>query len=46
MKRQIIRFKGNAENYSVIIGKNILKILPKKIEILCLRSKENCSNYR
>ena len=40
MKVCEIRFKGNAENYSVIIGKNILKILPKKIEILCPKAKK------
>ena len=35
MKNQSINFKGNNHNYSIIIGKNSLKILPKRIKLIC-----------
>ena len=38
MKNQEIKFKR--ENYSIIIGKNIINILPKKIKILCPKTKK------
>ena len=34
MKNQEIKFKGNKINYSIIIGKNVLKVLPNKIKLL------------
>ncbi len=40
MKNQEIKFKKNNQSYSVIIGKNILKILPKKIKSLCPKTKK------
>ena len=40
MKNQEIKFKKNNQSYSVIIGKNILKILPKKIKLLCPKTKK------
>ena len=35
MKKQEINFKNKNHKYSIIIGENILKILPKKIKLLC-----------
>ena len=35
MKNQSINFKSNNHNYSIIIGKNSLKILPKRIKLIC-----------
>ncbi len=35
MKSQEIKFKSRNHNYSVIIGKNTLNILPKKIRLIC-----------
>ena len=40
MKNQEIKFKKNNQSYSVIIGKNILNILPKKIKSLCPKTKK------
>ena len=40
MKIQEIKFKGSTNNYSIIIGNNILYILPKKIKILCPKVKK------
>ena len=39
MKNQEIKFKGKNYNYSIIIGKNTLKVLPEKISLLCPKSK-------
>ena len=39
MKKQEIKFKNKGHNYSIIIGKNILNILPKKIKLLCPTAK-------
>ena len=39
MKNQEIKFKSNNYNYSIIIGKNSLKILPKKLKSLCPNAK-------
>ena len=39
MKNQSINFKNNNHNYSIIIGKNSLKVLPKKIKSICPRAK-------
>ena len=35
MRNQEIKFKGKSNNYSILIGKNTLNILPKKIKFLC-----------
>ncbi len=35
MKNQEIKFKSKYNNYSIIIGKNALNVLPKKIKLLC-----------
>ena len=39
MKNQSINFKNNNHNYSIIIGKNSLKNLPKKIKSVCPAAK-------
>ena len=39
MKNQEIKFKSKSHNYSIIIGKNSINILPKKIKSLCPKSK-------
>ena len=39
MKNQEIKFKGKNNNYSIVIGKNSIKILPKKIKILCPKAR-------
>ncbi len=40
MKVQEIKFKSRSSNYSIIIGKNTLGILPKKIKLLCPKTKK------
>ena len=40
MKNQEIKFKNKNHNYSIIIGKNSLNILPKKIRVLCPKTKK------
>ena len=40
MKAQEIKFKNLNKNYSILIGNNILKILPNKIRLLCPRTKK------
>ena len=40
MKAQEIKFKNLNKNYSILIGNNILKILPKKIKSLCPQTKK------
>ena len=40
MKTQIIKFKDHNKSYSIFIGYNILKILPKKIKSLCPKTKK------
>ena len=40
MKSQEIKFKNLDKNYSILIGNNILKILPKKIKLLCPKTKK------
>ena len=40
MKNQEIKFKSKNHNYSIIIGKNSINILPKKIKSLCPKSKK------
>ena len=35
MKNRQIKFKDKSNAYSVIIGKNLIKLLPKKIKSLC-----------
>ena len=39
MKNQEIKFKSKNHNYSIIIGRNSINILPKKIKLLCPKSK-------
>ena len=39
MKNQEIKFKSKNNNYSIIIGKNSLEVLPKKIKLLCPKAK-------
>ena len=39
MKRQEIKFKNENYNYSIIIGEGALGILPKKIKLLCSKTK-------
>ena len=39
MKIQEIKTKNLENNYSILIGENILKILPKKIKFLCPKTK-------
>ena len=39
MKNQEIKFKSE-NSYSVIIGENVINILPKKIKILCPKTKK------
>ena len=39
MKNQEIKFKGKNNSYSVIIGKSSISILPKKIKLLCPKTK-------
>ncbi len=40
MKAQEIKFKNLNKNYSILIGNNILKILPNKIKLLCPQTKK------
>ena len=39
MKNQEVKFKSKYHNYSIIIGKNSINILPKKVKSLCPKSK-------
>ena len=39
MKNQKIKFKDKNNNYSVIIGKNALNLLPGQIKLLCPKAK-------
>ena len=39
MQNQEIKFKSKNHNYSIIIGKNSINILPKKVKSLCPKSK-------
>ena len=39
MKNQEIKFKSKNHKYSIFIGKNTLDLLPKKIKILCPKTK-------
>ena len=40
MRAQEIRFKNLKNNYSIFIGNNILKSLPKKIKAVCPKTKK------
>ena len=40
MRNQEIRFNSQKQNYSILIGKNILNILPNKIKLLCPKTKK------
>ena len=39
MKNQEIKFKSKNHNYSIIIGRNSINILPEKVKSLCPKSK-------
>jgi len=39
MKNHEIKFKGKNNNYSIIIGKNTIQLLPKKIKLLCPKAR-------
>ena len=39
MKNQEIKFKDKSNSYSIIIGENTIRILPKKIKKLCPKSR-------
>ena len=40
MKNQEIKFKNSNYNYSILIGENVLRLLPKKINKLCPKTKK------
>ena len=40
MKTQVIKFKDLRKIYSVVIGQNVLRILPSKIKNLCPKTKK------
>jgi 3-dehydroquinate synthase len=40
MKNKEIKFKSLSSNYSILIGSNILGLLPKKIKLLCPKTKK------
>ena len=40
MKIQEIKYKNQNKSYSILIGKNILSILPKKLKSLCPKTKK------
>ena len=40
MKNQEIKFNGLKHNYSVFIGKNVIKLLPKKIKNICPKARK------
>ena len=40
MKIQEIKFYDKKDSYSIIIGKNILSVLPLKVRNLCPRAKK------
>ena len=40
MRVHQIKFKGKSENYSILIGENILNFLSKKIKFLCPKTKK------
>tara|TARA_X000000950_G_scaffold3879_1_gene4038 strand:- start:1770 stop:2882 length:1113 start_codon:yes stop_codon:yes gene_type:complete len=39
MKNKVIKFKTKSHNYSIVIGKNSIRVLPKKIKSLCPKTK-------
>jgi 3-dehydroquinate synthase len=40
MKNQEIKFKSQNQNYSILIGKNVINLLSKKIKSLCPKTKK------
>ncbi len=40
MRNQVVKFKSKNHNYSIVIGKNSLNILPSKIKTLCPKVKK------
>ena len=41
MKIQEIKFNNKNKKYSILIGTNILGVLPKKIKSICPKTKKN-----
>ncbi len=40
MKTHELKFRGDGNSYSVIIGKNVLNLLPKKLKIICPKTQK------
>ena len=40
MKNQEIKFKNSTHNYSILIGSNVISLLPKQIKALCPKAKK------
>ena len=40
MKNQEIKFKDLNHNYSILIGNNVLGLLPKRVKLLCPKTKK------
>ena len=40
MKKQEIKFRNQNQNYSILIGKNVINLLSKKIKSLCPKAKK------
>ena len=40
MKNQEIKFRNQNQNYSILIGKNVINLLSKKIKSLCPKTKK------
>ena len=40
MKNQEIKFKNKNQRYSILIGQNTINVLPKKIKLLCPKTKK------
>ena len=40
MKSQEIKFENKLEKYSIFIGENTIDMLPKKIKLLCPKTKK------
>jgi len=40
MKNQEIKFRSQKQSYSILIGKNVINLLSKKIKSLCPKTKK------
>ena len=40
MKKQEVKFKNSKNNYSVLIGDNLINLIPNKIKLLCPNTKQ------